>query len=91
MSGTINDRIAQVIAAQNITRTKFAEALHLSQPYVSGICTGARQPSDRTILDICRVYGVSELWLREGHARPLQMPYRIGQSKSPQRVLRALR
>ena len=26
MSGTINDRIAQVIAAQNITRTKFAEA-----------------------------------------------------------------
>lgn len=66
MSGTINDRIAQVIAAQNITRTKFAEALHLSQPYVSGICTGARQPSDRTILDICRVYGVSELWLREG-------------------------
>ena len=28
MSGTINDRIAQVIAAQNITRTKFAEALH---------------------------------------------------------------
>lgn len=27
---------------------------------------GERKPSDRTIVDICREFGVSEQWLREG-------------------------
>ena len=28
--------------------------------------TGKREPSDRTIKDICRIYNVNETWLRTG-------------------------
>lgn len=63
---TIGDRISLVIKSSGLTKTKFAEQLHLSQPFVSGICSGAKQPSDRTIADICREFNVSEVWLRDG-------------------------
>ena len=63
---TIGDRISLVIKRSGLTKTKFAEQLHLSQPFVSGICSGAKQPSDRTISDICREFNVSEAWLRDG-------------------------
>lgn len=64
--GTISERIAFLIKDQHETRTSFAEKINLSQPFVSGLCSGAKQPSDRTISDICRVFSVSEAWLREG-------------------------
>lgn len=64
--GTISERIAFLIKDQHETRTSFAEKINLSQPFVSGLCSGAKQPSDRTISDICRVFGVSEAWLRDG-------------------------
>ena len=63
---TIGDRISLVIKRSGLTKTKFSEQLHLSQPFVSGICSGAKQPSDRTIADICREFNVSEAWLRDG-------------------------
>lgn len=63
---TIGERISIVIKCSGLTKTKFAERLHLSQPFVSGICSGAKQPSDRTIADICREFNVSEAWLRDG-------------------------
>lgn len=62
----IGSRIAQVISAVGMTQTKFARELALQQSYVSQLCAGIRQPSDRTIKDICRVFGVSESWLRTG-------------------------
>lgn len=31
---------------------------------------GVRNPSDRTILDICREFGVNEVWLRTGEGEP---------------------
>ena len=64
--GTISERIAFLIKNQDLTQAKFADLLHLTQAYVSRICSGAKQPSDRTISDICRVFGVSEAWLRDG-------------------------
>ena len=63
---TIGDRISIIIKRSGLTKTKFAEQLHLSQPYISVICAGAKQPSDRTIADICREFNVSEAWLRDG-------------------------
>lgn len=63
---TIGERISIVIKRSGLTKTKFAERLHLSQPFVSGICSGVKQPSDRTIADICREFNVSEAWLRDG-------------------------
>ena len=64
--GTISERIAFLIKNQDLTQAKFADLLHLTQAYVSRICSGAKQPSDRTISDICRVFSVSEAWLRDG-------------------------
>ena len=49
-----------------LTQAKFAQELHLSQQFVSLICNGTKVPSDRTIADICRVFNVSEAWLRDG-------------------------
>ena len=64
--GTINERFAFLIKDQGLTQTKIADSLHLTQSHVSGLCSGAKNLSDRTISDICRVFGVSEAWLRDG-------------------------
>lgn len=63
---TIGDRISLVIKHSGLTKTKFAEQLHLSQQFISSLCSGAKQPSDRTVADICREFNVSEAWLRNG-------------------------
>lgn len=64
--GTVNDRIAYLIKDLGITKTKFAETINLSQPFVSAVCSGSKTPSDRTISDICREFNVSLAWLEDG-------------------------
>lgn len=63
---TINERIAEVVKASGMTKTAVAEKIQLSQSMVSLICAGKTGVSDRTISDICHVFGVSETWLRTG-------------------------
>ena len=63
---TINSRIEFLIKDLEITKTSFAEQLHVSVAFISGLCSGVKNPSDLTISDICRVFGVSEAWLRDG-------------------------
>lgn len=63
---TIHERLAFLIKDQGLTQSKFADEVHLTQSHVSGLCSGAKNLSDRTISDICRVWNVSEAWLREG-------------------------
>lgn len=62
----INTRIAAVIQASGLTKTAFAERLNVSQSFISRLAIGASVPSDRTIVDICREFSVSEQWLRTG-------------------------
>lgn len=62
----INTRIAAVIQASGLTKTAFAERLNVSQSFISRLAIGASVPSDRTIVDICREFCVSEQWLRTG-------------------------
>lgn len=64
--GALNERIKQVIAETGMKKTAFADRLNVSQAFVSQLCSGASQPSDRTILDICREFNVNEEWLRTG-------------------------
>ena len=61
----INSRIAAVINASGLTKTAFAERLKVSQQHISRLAKDGT-PSDRTIVDICREFGVSEQWLRTG-------------------------
>lgn len=62
----MNQRIAKVRRDSGKTQQEFAETLNLSKNFVSLLETGGRIPSDRTISDICKVYGVSDQWLRTG-------------------------
>lgn len=36
------------------------------------MCGGTTNPSDRTIQDICREFGVNEVWLRTGEGEPFK-------------------
>lgn len=62
----MNERILEIISAHHLTRTEFAKRLNVSQAFVSQLCAGAREPSDRTISDICEKFNVNETWLRTG-------------------------
>lgn len=59
-------RIADIIRESSLSKTAFSRRVGLSQPFVSQLANGAAVPSDRTILDICREFNVSERWLRTG-------------------------
>lgn len=69
----LNERIKEVIEAKGMKKTAFAERLNVSQAFVSQLCSGASQPSDRTISDICEKFGVNEDWLRNGN-KPMFTP-----------------
>lgn len=68
----MKDRIKYVIQNANISKTVFAEQLGISQAFVSQMCSGVREPSDRTIQDICREFGCNEVWLRTGEGEPFK-------------------
>ena len=62
----MNERIKKILEELGLKKVEIAERLHISRPYASELCSGAKAPSDRTISDICREFGVREAWLREG-------------------------
>lgn len=68
----MKDRINFIIQELDISKSKFAERLYVSQAFVSQMTSGAREPSDRTIQDICREFGVNEAWLRTGKGDPFK-------------------
>lgn len=49
-----------------ISQADFAKILNLKRNSISLIEVGKRNPSDRTISDICKNFNVSESWLRNG-------------------------
>lgn len=66
----IAERITKVIKDKAKTKTEFAEKLNISQSFVSRLASGEKEPSDRTIADICREFDVNEDWLRTGQGDP---------------------
>lgn len=62
----MNERIKKILEELGLKKVEFAERLHISRPYASELCSGAKAPSDRTISDICDKFGVREAWLRTG-------------------------
>ena len=61
-----SERIENLIKQLGITKTKFAEKLSVSQPYISKIIISGYVPSDRLIEDICEKFNANEKWLRTG-------------------------
>lgn len=66
MEETIGARIEKIIFEKGIKKIRAAELLNIDQSYVTQLVNGKRNPSDRTIADICRVFNVNETWLRTG-------------------------
>lgn len=62
----MNTRIKEVREAKGLSQADFAEMLNLKRNSISLIEVGKRNPSDRTIVDICNTFNVSEEWLRTG-------------------------
>ena len=54
------------------TQKEFSDILGLSENFIWQIEKGERIRSDRTISDICREFGVNEVWLRTGEGEPFQ-------------------
>lgn len=69
----MNTRIKKVRKEANLTQDLFAERLSLTRNYISLMEKGDRIPSDRTISDICREFGINEEWLRNG-TPPMEKP-----------------
>nr|DAL39393.1 MAG TPA_asm: helix-turn-helix domain protein [Caudoviricetes sp.] len=63
---TVGTRIRDARKASGKTQKDFAAGLGMSENFIWQIEKGQREPSDRTVSDICRVYGINEVWLRTG-------------------------
>lgn len=72
----LKDRFVYVIEKKGYSKSKSADLLGVSPAFISQICSGARVPSDRTISDICREFGVDEIWLRTGEGEPFRQESR---------------
>lgn len=62
----MRERLKELRKSLKMTQEQFADNLKLSRNYIAQIELGSKNPSDRTVSDICRVYHVSEDWLRTG-------------------------
>lgn len=63
---TIGERIEQVLKVSGLKKIEAARRLNVSSAFITQLCKGDSGASDRTISDICREFGVDEVWLRHG-------------------------
>ena len=72
MLSTFKERFLYVLNNSDCSKSKAAEKLNVSPAYISQLCSGVRGPSDRTVSDICRIFGVNRVWLETGVGEPFQ-------------------
>ena len=63
---TISDRIKELRISQGLTMEKFGARIGVKRASISLIESGKNNPSDQTILLICREFSINEEWLRTG-------------------------
>lgn len=63
----INERIRELRKSFGLSGEKFGERIGLKKVAISQIETGRSMPTEQTVLSICREFGVSEDWLRNGN------------------------
>lgn len=69
----MKDRLKKLRKTLGLNQKKFAEPLNLSGSGIANYEQGIRPLTDRSISDICRVYGVSEQWLRTGEGEMFEV------------------
>lgn len=65
----MNLRFKQVRESKGLSQQEFAKRLGLQRNSISLIETGNRNPSDRTINDVCKIFRINECWLRTGEGK----------------------
>lgn len=62
----VNFRIKELRKTLKLTQTAFAEKIGLTGAAITRIEKGERNPSEQTVLSICREFRVNYFWLTEG-------------------------
>lgn len=62
----IGERLKEVRKDKGLNQTDFANSINISQGLITDMERGKKQPTERTLQDICRVYNVSYEWLTTG-------------------------
>lgn len=62
----VNERIKELRISQGLTMEQFGERIGIKRSSISLIESGKNNPSDQTIMLICREFGYNEEWLRDG-------------------------
>ena len=60
------DRLKKLRKAEKLTQQEFADRLKISRNNIAGYETGRTEPSGSAISLICKIFSVSETWLRTG-------------------------
>lgn len=96
----MKNRIKEIRKNFKLSQDSFGKRLGITGASVSRIESGDREPSDQTILSICREFGVSRLWLEHGEG-PMLSPQSDndisiitrameGQSEAKKRLIRLI-
>lgn len=62
----MKERIKELRKALKMTQQEFADRLHIKRTNIGNYESGVSSPTDSVIALICREFGVSEAWLRNG-------------------------
>lgn len=62
----MNERIKQLRKHLGLNQTDFGAKIGIKQTSIANYESGTRVPLDAVVASICREFGVSEQWLREG-------------------------
>ncbi len=65
----MNERIKRLRKILCMTQEEFSDNIGLSRNFIAQVESGKKNPSDRTILDICRKFDVREEWLKTGSGK----------------------
>lgn len=68
----MNSRIKEVRNHSKLSQDSFGKRLGITGASVSRLESGDRDPSEQTILSICREFNVNENWLRTGEGAMLR-------------------
>ena len=63
----INERIKQIRKDVKLSQEEFATKINLAGNSISRIENGSRNPSERTLSDICQRFNVNKDWLLTGN------------------------
>jgi len=62
----LNNRIKEIRKTKKLSQEAFGEKLGITKSSVSLLESGKNNPSEQTIMLICKEFGVNEVWLRTG-------------------------